>query len=449
MTWNLTSDLASFAAETVYDDLPERTRERAKIVLLDAIACALTGWQSDDSHRMERTAVAIAGPGLSPVIGHTPLSPTGAVLVNGYLVTATTMCDVYLPTLCHVTPEVLPICMAVGTERKASGASLLLSFALGLELTTRISLGANYAAFRGRGWHSPGVFGPLGGAAAAGKLMGLDAAGLVNAIGIAGSQAAGTFAHWGTPTVKLHQARGALSGYLAAELADAGFRSSPDVLTMEDGGIYSAYSDGGDPAAALANLGADWRLEDISLRQWPLASSLQGLATSLFALLGQENIAAGEVAQVRIGLSETSYKMHGTLPWDTRFQALLSGRYVASVIIHDRECWLDQFTPARIADPALTAFASERVVIEPDPAISASGARVEIKFADGHVMSDVRANAHGEPTDPLTMADVTAKFLRAAEPVLGVEAARRTMARLAQIDELECVDDELFGCPGV
>ena len=381
MAENLTAELAAFAEGAAYDDLPEETRERAKIILLDAVACALTGWLSDDTRRVEQTAVAITGAGTSPVIGRGPLSPAGAVLVNGYLVTATTMCDVYMPTLCHVTPEVLPACISIGVERKVSGSAFLLSFALGLELTTRISLGANYAAVRGRGWHSPGVFGPLGGAVAAGKLMGLDAAGLTNAIGIAGSQSAGTFAHWGTPTIKLHQCRGALSGFLAANLAAAGFQASADVLTAPDGGIYNAYSDGGDPAVTVAELGRQWTLESISLRQWPLASSLQALATALFHLLGETSATGDDIAKIRIGLSQNSYNMHGALPWDTRFQALLSARYITAVIVNDRACWLDQFTPERIKDPALTAFARDRVSIEADPAVTATGVNVETAHA--------------------------------------------------------------------
>ena len=69
------------------------------------------------------------------------------------------------------------------------------------------------------------------------------------AFGLAGSQAAGTFAAWGTSSVKFHQFRGALSGLMAALLAEEGFVATRQFLTAPDGGFYSTYS-GGDPGNA-------------------------------------------------------------------------------------------------------------------------------------------------------------------------------------------------------
>ncbi|MGH3510220.1 MAG: MmgE/PrpD family protein, partial [Nocardioidaceae bacterium] len=232
-----TTELARFVAGTGLHDLPARVRERATIVLLDTVASAVAGGLSDEAKLIEMAARSATGSGSSPVVGRPPMSAAGAVLLNGYLVTATTVCDVYRPALCHVTPEVFPPALAVGIERRVSGADFLLAFALGLEVTTRIAKGANYPAFRARGWHSPGVFGPFGGAAAAGRLLGLDAGMLTNAFGLAGSQASGTFAHWGTPTIKFHQARGAFAGYLSAVLAATGFTAGREVLAAPDGGI--------------------------------------------------------------------------------------------------------------------------------------------------------------------------------------------------------------------
>src|SRR6266436_7411752 len=103
----------------------------------------------------------------------------------------------------------LPISIA---ERDGlSGRDLLVAIAAGCEVTTRIGLGLDYPAFRAKGWHGPGVLGPFGAAAAVGRLRRFDADTMAKAFGLAGSQAAGTFAAWGTPTVKFHQCRGALS----------------------------------------------------------------------------------------------------------------------------------------------------------------------------------------------------------------------------------------------
>jgi 2-methylcitrate dehydratase PrpD len=445
---NLTERLADFVAAARLEDLPASARERARIVLVDTVASALMGGRSAEVPMIERLAVAVAGHGQSPVVGRPALANAGAVLVNGYLVTATTVCDVYRPTLCHVTPEVFPPALAVGAERGVAGADFLLAFALGLEITTRVGLGSDYPAFRAHGWHSPGVWGPFGGAAAAGKLLGLDARQMRNAFGLAGSQSAGTFAHWGTPTIKFHQSRGALSGYLAATLAEGGFEAGADVLTAADGGLYRTYSDGGKPALALDGLGARWELERLSLRPWPLASSLQSVATALLHLVDTEGARGGTVAHARVGLSRTVYDMHGTLPWDDRFHALLSAPFVTAVILADGACGLDQFTPERLKDGELDRYAREQVEVVVDDTVQGTGAVVDLELSGGRVVRDRRAVPHGDEQDPLSMADVRSKFLTAAEGILPSDVAESALDRLERIDEVPRIDAELVGALG-
>lgn len=445
MTENLTERLADFVVATRLEDLADSARERARIVLADTVASALMGSRSEEVPLIERLASAVAGPGRSPVVGRPPLANAGAVLVNGYLVTATTVCDVYRPALCHVSPQVFPPALATGIERDVTGADFLLAFALGLEITTRVALGSNYPAFRARGWHSPGVWGPFGGAAAAGTLLGLDARHMRNAFSLAGSQSAGTFAHWGTPTIKFHQSRGALSGYLAANLAETGFEAGADVLTAEDGGLYGTYSDGGNPDVALDGLGDRWELERLSLRPWPLASSLQSVATALLHLVETEGASAASVARARVGLSATVYNMHGQLPWDNRFSALLSAPFVSAVILADGTCGLDQFTPERLKDGELDRYARENVSVVLDDTVEGTGAVVELELTDGRRLTDRRAVPRGDEQDPLSMADVRSKFLAAAAGVLPDDVAARALGRLERIDELPSIDGALVG----
>ena len=442
---NLTEQLAEFVAAAKLADLPASAVERARIVLADTVASAYMGNRSDEVPLIERLAAAVAGPGNSPVIGRSARANAGAVMLNAYLITATTVCDVYRPTLCHVTPETFPPALAVAVEERKSGADFLLAFALGLEMTTRIGLGANYQAFRARGWHSPGVWGPFGGAAAAGKLYGLDAAAMRNAFGLAGSQSAGTFAQWGTPTIKFHQSRGALSGYLAATLARTGFEAGADVLTASDGGLYGTYSDGGQAKLALDGLGSAWELERLSLRPWPLASSLQSLATALLHLVSTEGADAANVVRASVGLSPTVYQMHGELPWDNRFHALLSARYVTAVMLADSECGLDQFTAERLQDPAIDAFASGRVAVAVDESVSGTGAVVRLELTDGRVLTERRAVPRGDSEDPLSMSDVRVKFMAATADMMPAEDAEAVFGRLERVEELPLIDASLVG----
>ena len=431
-----TAELAAFIAGLQYEQIPVAIRERVKDIILDALASALAGTHGDEVKQIRGLAAALGASSEASIIGGDKLSLAGATLLNGYLITAVTVCDVHRPTLYHTTPQVVSPALAIAERDGASGKALLTAITAGLETSVRVANGTNYAAFRARGWHSPGVVGPFGGAAAVGKLRGFNAELQRNAFGLAGSQSAGTFAHWGTPTIKFHQCRGALSGLMAGLLAGQGFLASKEILAHPDGGIYNAYSDGGNPASVIADLGKQWALEQISLRLWPAASSVQSVITALLALATAHDLRPANIAEVRVGLSKGVYDMHGTLAWDDKFKALLSMPYITSVVLHDRACWLDQFEPARVKDPAVDAFARERVKVGIEPGIAGTAALVEIKTTAGVTHTDRRLVAKGDAADPLSRAEIQGKLRTAAAGVISDAAVDRI---IAMVDGLELV----------
>jgi 2-methylcitrate dehydratase PrpD len=424
--------LADFAARLRYDDLPQRSREHCKNLILDALACALAGYQGEETDQVRALASALAQGDESSVIGGAPLSLVGATLFNGYLITAVTMCDVHRATMTHVTPEIVPPALAIAERDDLSGRDLLVAIAAGCEVTTRIGLGLDYPAFRARGWHGPGIIGPFGAAAAVGSLLKFDADIMARAFGLAGSQAAGTFAAWGTPTVKFHQCRGAMSGLLAALLAQQNFVATQEFLSATDGGLYPTYAGGGKPDAAIADLGHRFELERIALRLWPSATLIQGMNTALFDLLAEHQIEADRVRRVVVALSQNACKMHGGFAtYNGKFEALLSAHYAAAAILHDRALSLAQFTPARYDDPVLRAFAAEKVNVRADSALTGSQAKVELVLADGSSMSAQCADPLGAFENPLSCAQVEQKFrLYAANFDVDIEKVIDAVKRL-------------------
>src|ERR1700685_4020136 len=371
MAVEATQALAQFAAALRYEDIPPRVREHCKTLLLDALACAVAGRLGEETGQIAALASGLAQGTESSVIGGDHLSLAGATLLNAYLVTAVTMCDVHRETMTHVTPEVMPPALAIAERDGLSGRALLTAIAAGCEVTTRVGIGTDYPKFRARGWHGPGICGPFGAAAAVGSLLKFDADTMARAFGLAGSQAAGTFAAWGTPTVKFHQCRGALSGLMAALLAQQQFVATREFLTAKDGGLYNAYTDGGKAEAAVAGLGARWELEQIAMRLWPSASLIQGMVTALFDLMGKHDVDFTRVRKVRIALSQGAFNMHGGFgAYKAKFEALLSAHYTAAVVLHDRTLTLAQFEPNRYDDPKLRRFAAEQVEARADTLIS-------------------------------------------------------------------------------
>ncbi len=440
MSDEATQTLARFAAGLRYDDIPLRVRDHCRKLILDALVCAVAGRRGEETGQVAAFASALAQGRESTVIGGEKLSLAGATLLNGYLVTAVTMCDVYRPTLTHIMPEVMPPALAIAERDGLSGRDLLTAIAAGCEVTTRIGLGLDYARFRARGWHGPGVIGPFGAAAAAGSLLGFDADTMARAFGIAGSQAAGTFAAWGTPTVKFHQCRGALSGLMAALLAQQKFVATREFLTAKDGGLYASYAQGGKPDAVIADLGERWELEQIAMRLWPSASLIQGMATALFDILERNQLDFGKVRKVRIALSPEAHRMHGGFgAYRAKFEALLSAHYTAAVFLHDRELTLAQFEPGRYDDPKLRRFAVEQVEVRADAAIAGSQAMVNIDMADGETLSARCEHPLGSYENPLSRAQIEQKFRSYARGVLSDARVADVIGAVAGLENLGSV----------
>jgi 2-methylcitrate dehydratase PrpD len=225
---------------------------------------------------------------------------------------------------------------------------------------------------------------------------------------------------------------------MAGLLAQQDFRASSEILAHKDGGLYAAYADGGKPETVVAGLGRDWLLQQIALRLWPAASSIQTAMTALFALVARHDLKPEGIARVTVRLSKGVYDMHGTLPWDDKFKALLSAPYVTGIILHDRRCWLGQFEPQRYKDAAVDRFTRERVQVEADPELKGTAAAVEVRMSDGTVHTDRRECAKGDPDDPLTRAEIQEKLRIAAA---GQRPAAQVDRIVTLVDRLEALAD--------
>jgi 2-methylcitrate dehydratase PrpD len=438
MADDVTAILARFASGLRYEDIPARVRERVKDLLIDALACALAGWRGEDTTRVMRFTSALGQSQESSIVGGARSSLTGATVFNGFLITAVSMCDVYRPTATHFQPVIVSPALAIAERDQAGGRDLLVALAAGFETAARIAAGVDYPVFRKRGWHGPGTIGPFGAAAAVGRLLAFDAGAMATAFGLAGSQASGTFAAWGTPSVKFHQFRGALSGLMAALLAQQDFVATRRFLTAEDGGFYAVYSGGDAKEGATADLGKHWELEEIALRPAPTSAASQGIVTALFELIRRHDLDARRTTRLRLRVSPAVFDAYKSRRQYTgKWEASASLHYTAAVVLHDRELWLDQFEPARYDDPALKRYATECVDLLGDSRLTAEQAIVEAEMNDGSVLSaDCRASK-GTPENPLTRPEIEDKFRKGAKDRLAPAAAERILETLARLEDLK------------
>jgi len=399
-------DLAEFALGLEWTSLPDDVQAVATDLLLDALACAIAGYDAPARDAFAAVATRLSGPGEHLVINGGTASLSAAVMTNAWQTTALTMCDVYRPAMCHVTPVVVPALLAAAETSGCTRDEFLSAFVAAVEVTVRLCAAMRPDLYGGARWHAPGVIGPFGSATAAGLIAGLDAATLRSAWGLALLQSSGTFSAIGSPGVKFTQARAALAGVIAVEFARAGSGGSSVPFTHPDGGLFDAYG-ADDTGRVTRDLGSMWEFFGISLRRWPAASSLQSVIEAVLDLRQGHD---GTVAELTIELPPQSYKLCAGMPWRTQLEALQSARWVAAVVWADSTCWVEQFAPASLTDAATADFASTRVIVVENSQL-AQGATI-VSLSDGR--SRRVDSALGTPDRPLGRSGVLEKLTSAA-----------------------------------
>src|SRR5207302_3385347 len=244
--------LAAQASAVTYEALPEPVRELARQCVLDYYGVALAGADDPIATILVDELAEAGGAAQASVIGHNARLPAlSAALVNGAIGHALDYDDVNLAMPGHPSVAILPGLLALAEQRQSSGPELIAALVAGYEAACRIGMALRPGHYN-LGYHATGTVGAFGAAAACAHLLGLDAAKTAQALGIAGSQAAGLKSQFGTMCKPFHAGKAAQSGLLAARLAARGFSSRPDLVECEQG---FALTHGPDfrPEAALAD----------------------------------------------------------------------------------------------------------------------------------------------------------------------------------------------------
>ena len=232
-----TRGLAEFGAGLTYEAIPPEVRERLKLLILDALGCALYGAQLEWCRLLRSTLASLDDTRTCSVWGKRErLSAPHAALANGTQVQGFELDDVHRAGVLHVGAVVLPALIAVAELKKISGKEFLAAAAAGYETGPRVGLcmGPEHI---GQGWHSGATVGVFAAAAAASRGLNLDPEKTIHALGIAGTQSAGLMAaQYGAMVKRMHAGRASQSGLYGALLAEGGFTGIIDVFESEYGG---------------------------------------------------------------------------------------------------------------------------------------------------------------------------------------------------------------------
>ncbi|MFK0111969.1 MmgE/PrpD family protein [Streptomyces sp. NPDC091217] len=435
-----TAALATAVSRLRFEDLPASVVTLAKQCLLDVLGTMAAGSREPVADTLAEFVASETPHGPCTLVGRSATAPaTAAALVNGTAGHALDFDDV-ISTVGHPSVAIAPAALAVAERMSASGPALLTAFVAGVETQARVAeaVGPEHYA---RGFHSTATFGSFGAAAAVSSLHGLDATATNAALAIAGTQAAGLKAVFGTMSKPLHAGRAAANGVLAGELASRGFTSAEDILGHPQG-FAAAESDALHAAALPGEFGAPWHLHEVRFKVHAACYLTHAAIDALAELRSGHGIAADDVENVDIAVPPGHLAVCGISDPRSGLEAKFSLRATAALALQYGHAGPGHFTDTVTNDPALCTL-RRRVSVTPDPSLTGPVARVRLRLRDGRTLSaqqDMRGPAwRSDPAEQNSR--LTGKFAALTAPVLGSERAADVTKAVSTLDELKDVRD--------
>lgn len=444
-----TRDLARFAAQFRYEDIPAEVVERMKTSLLDSIGCCLYGATLPWTQRVQAMVEADEAKPVASIYGTgRKTSIANAVLVNGTAGHAFELDDIHKESIVHAGSIATPVALAYA-ERDGNwtGRDLITAMVAGYEIGTRVGNAATMSLFY-RGFHPQGTSGVFVAAGSAAKSLKLDAARTQHALGIVGSQAGGLMAaQEGAMVKRFHSGRAAQSGVYAAELASRDFTGIVDVLEASYGGYLSSYSDKPNAARLTDGLGSVWETAKVGYKPHASVTSIHAALDALTHILRTHDLKAADIAGIKAGVSHMTY-VH--CAWEYRAQGVTAAQmnlfYGLAVIAHDGMAFVDQYDEKRLADPLLLDLIKRTEAYE-DAEIEGMGpafrhaATVTVTTRDGRTFTHRILNRRGSPENPISADDVEYKFRNVVRPCLPAAQINRLVDLSKQLDRLDKLDE--------
>ncbi|HHY48005.1 MAG TPA: MmgE/PrpD family protein [Firmicutes bacterium] len=440
--------LAEFAADIRFEDIPLEVREKAKLCLLDCLASIL-GSYDEPAIAILRETIAAQGIGdgtaTAPAFG-LKLPPMFAALLNSAMSQARENDDFHKKSICHIGSTTIPPAIAFAEANKKGGRDLLTAIVAGYEVGIRVGEAIN--PDHHKIWHTTGTCGTFGAAVSVGKLLCLDAGRMNMALGTAGTQAAGLNQYMidgGEMSKPLHAGKAAFNGYLAADLAARGFTGAERILEGDKGFCRATTPsyDLGKLIAGLAPIPEKFKISEVTQRLFPVNGHILSVLDALFSVLaGKPGLKAEDIEEIDVGLYHEGYNFLTPVEPRTPFLARFSVPFCVAIAVLTRKVDNESFTPATIADPRIAQL-SKKVRLHEDPELTRVfptvwSAKVRV-VAHGETLDGYAKTAKGDPSNPLTLEDVAAKFQKAAGRIFDDDRVQRILERCMAIDELEDV----------
>jgi 2-methylcitrate dehydratase PrpD len=439
-------ELAEFAARTRYADLTVQVVADAQRAVLDWLGSCLAG-ALEPPARMAQQVVAAWGKSDEATVFAAPRAAAApAALANGVASHILELDDVHKGSTLHAAAPIIPAALAVAEREHAGGKSFLLAVVLGYEAALRVGEAVNPTHYHF--WHPTGTAATFGAAVAAGSLLKLNAARMLDALGSAGTQAAGLweFNADGAMSKHLHPGKAAFNGILAADLAQLGFTGATRILEGERG-FFRATSEHFDPSRITDRLGQHYKISENCFKLYSCCGHTHSAIDTALDFRQQEGWAGNEastvLSEVHVETYASGYEIVKEPNPRTPYQAKFSLAYCVAAALCEGWIGLEQFSPERfdergVRDEQLAALLRRvRISVAPDLTTKYPaewGTRMTFTLSDGRARTLFAAFPRGNPENPVSTAALEDKFRALVAPRYQPELAEAAVRSVRQIE---------------
>ncbi|MGI4806688.1 MAG: MmgE/PrpD family protein [Janthinobacterium lividum] len=421
--------LADHAADLTTRPLPPALEHHARRALVDWVATTLPG-----AGQAPATLLATAlssGRGVGRAVCYVD-GQIGAVrhaaLLNGVASHTVEFDDIHRDSGYHPGSPTIAAAMALAQDREADMATLLRAVVIGYEISCRIGMAVQPSHYRM--WHTTATVGTFGAATAAAVLLGCGASGIAHALATAATMAGGLQqAFRGDGMSKpMHAGHAADAGMLAALAAHAGVTGALDVLHGPAGFAAATSEDTGKWDRALAGLGEEFAIAAITIKNHGCCGHIFPALDAINALRADTPFGPEDVSHIHVAGYSATKDVCDRPQARTEAEARFSVQYCVAALLRLGGVRLTAFTAANRADSAIYAL-MERVSVSLAPDLADAyprrrPARVTVTLNDGRVLERFQPTRKGDPDDPLSDGELSAKFLELVAPVIAGNPAQ-------------------------
>jgi len=436
----VTSLLADFLVKSRWQDVSPAAVDAVRRAIIDCMGVMIAGSLEPAARIVQAVAQAEGGAPLATIVGTARRTGTvWAALANGTAAHALDFDDTNFSLMGHPSAPVLAAALAAGELGLADGRDLVHAFLLGFEVEATLAEMINPQHYE-HGWHATCTLGTLGAAAAASRLLGLDAAQTATALAVAASQSSGLKENFGTMTKPFHAGHAARSGVLAALLAREGWTASDQALEGPQG-YLSVFQAGRRDMAPIDTLGAPWKIlsTGVAVKPFPSCACTHSIIDGALELRRAHALAPEHIAAVSIGVNRAVPRILIHSNPRTGLEAKFSGEFSAAAALVDGRVGIATFSDEKVRDPAVRQLMS-RVEMTVDPEIPGDHerhmwTRVTIRHTDGRTLTIGPRPAPGHPANPLTPEALREKFAQCAGTVLPIDRVEALGEMLEGLDD--------------